>query len=130
MDFVYWTWEQVETDEHPYFKRIWNIRHVLNQNSPLLAAKMRRIIEENNGYWPEHLANHQVIHENVHFNDCIVSFCGTSNATGSTVHGQNVYQYSAVNVGYVFVHMLRVEKGRVVVENALLSDIYEQDVSE
>jgi hypothetical protein len=120
------TIEQVESDKHPYFKRVWNVRHVLNEYSPLLTPQVRRTLIENDGYWPEHLNNHESIRANIRFNDCIVSFSGTANASGSTVHAQKVYDFADINVGYSFSNVLRISNGFVVVDAALLNDVQEQ----
>lgn len=117
---------QIETDKHPYFKRVWNIRHVLDENSPLLSTKARRMIEENNGCWPERLNDHSAVREHLHFNDCIVSFSGTANVSGSSVYAQKVYDFVDVIVGYTFANVLAIEKGLVVVDAELLNDVKEQ----
>jgi hypothetical protein len=108
---------------HPYFKRVWNIRHVLSASSPLLTAKARRMIEENDGLWPKSLAHHEAVRANLHFNDIIVSFSGTANVSGSSVYAQKVYDYAEVNIGYTFANLLTVDKGQVVVDVELLNDV-------
>ena len=117
---------QIETDKHPYFKRVWNIRHILDENSPLLSAKARRMIEDNKGCWPERLNDHTAVREHLHFNDCIVSFSGTANVSGSAVYAQKVYDFVDVIIGYTFANVLAIEKGQVVVDGELLNDVKEQ----
>jgi hypothetical protein len=40
----------VETDAHPFFKRIWTIRHVCNENSPLIPLRVRSMIRKNSKF--------------------------------------------------------------------------------
>ena len=84
---------EIDTPAHPFFKRVWNIRHVLDQNSPLLSNKAKQMVIENNGYWPEELNHHKAIRENLHFHEVIVNLTGTANATGSQVYCQHVYSF-------------------------------------
>lgn len=118
--------DKVETDNHPFFKRVWNIRHVLNEHSPLLTNIARSKIEQNNGYWPESMNNYESIRKNLRFNDIVVSFSGTAHASGASVFSQHVYDYVDANVGYTFANILIMEKGKLVVDLALLNDVTEQ----
>lgn len=62
---------EMETDSHPFFKRVWNIRHRLNEESPLLSRTARKMIAENGGYWPEELNNHKSIRKHLQFTELI-----------------------------------------------------------
>ena len=42
---------QLETENHPYFKRVWYCRHILNEQSPLLTKAVRNEIVAS-GSWP------------------------------------------------------------------------------
>lgn len=84
----------VETPSHPFFKRVWTVCHVLDQNSPLLTDKAKQLIMENGGYWPEELNSYQAVRENLHFQEIIVNLTGTANATGSPVYCQHVYSFA------------------------------------
>ena len=118
----------VETDSHPFFKRTWNIRHVLDQNSPLLTRKARKAIADNKGYWPEAWNSHEAVRSRVRFHEIMVNFSGTANVSGSSVFGQKVYRFSDVNVGYTFARMMDVDaKGNLIVDVALLNDVTEQN---
>ena len=118
---------EVETPAHPFFKRVWNVRHVLDQNSPLLSVKAKEMIIENNGFWPEALNSYEAIRENLHFHEIIVNLSGTANATGSVVYSQKVYSFVDVNIGYTFVNVLRRQNdGRISVDVGLLNDVVEQ----
>jgi predicted fused transcriptional regulator/phosphomethylpyrimidine kinase len=117
----------VETDSHPFFKRIWNIRHVLDEHSPLLSSVARRALQNNGGYWPEELNNHQSIRQHVHFQELVVSFGGTANVSGSSVYAQKVYAYQDLSVGYSFAPILGQDSsGALVVDHRLLNDVREQ----
>ena len=111
---------------HPYLKRVWNIRHVLNARSPILSHRARHMIESNQGAWPESLNNAERIREHLRFNDIIVSFTGTANASGTNVYSQTVYEHADVHIGYVFVNVIKVVNCRIVVDGSLLNDIVEQ----
>jgi hypothetical protein len=118
---------EIETDSHPFFKRVWNVRHVINQNSPILTPYARKMIAENDGYWPAELANHKSIRDHVHFEQLFVSLSGTSNVSGAAVYAQNVYDYEQLVVGYALAPMLgHDESGRMIVDHELLNDVREQ----
>lgn len=105
---------ELETDSHPYFKRVWIVRHSLNENSPILTKKARNIIEKNYGYWPHQMCNHESIHEYVKFHQLIVTISGTTNTAGSSVFGYKVYDFKDLAIGYSFQNILSVsEDGRL-----------------
>jgi hypothetical protein len=58
----------VEASDHPFFKRVWLARHVLDENSPVLKPRVRRQIRKNGGSWPERLNTHYAIRESLKFN--------------------------------------------------------------
>ena len=118
---------EVETDSHPFFKRVWNIRHTLNERSPLLSEVARRSIARNGGNWPAELNNHKSIREHVHFEELVVSLSGTSNVSGSSVYAQKIYLYDHLNVGYSFAPLFALDgAGNMVVDHRLLNDVREQ----
>jgi hypothetical protein len=118
---------KIETDTHPFFKRVWTIRHVLDATSPLLSNKARRAIEANGGFWPEELNNYTHVRNHLNFHEIIVSFSGTANASGSSVYAQKVYDYVDVNIGYSFASVLTMsDQQRLVVDHVLLNDVREQ----
>jgi hypothetical protein len=117
----------IETDSHPFFKRVWTIRHVLDATSPLLSMTARRMIDANGGFWPQELTNYSDVRKHLNFHEIIVSFSGTANASGSSVYAQKVYDYVDVNIGYSFASVLAFsEKGGLVVDHELLNDVHEQ----
>lgn len=118
---------EIETDSHPFFKRVWNIRHVLNEDSPLLSPVARRTIVENDGNWPNELNNHKSIRKHVLFEELVVSLAGTSNVSGSSVYAQKIYDYGHLNIGYSFAPVLALDSaGAMVVDHRLLNDVKEQ----
>eukprot|EP00977_Amphora_coffeiformis_P004672 scaffold1001_cov169-Amphora_coffeaeformis.AAC.19 len=118
---------EIETDSHPFFKRVWNIRHVLNERSPLLSMVARRMIVNNGGSWPVELNNHQALRKHVHFEELVVSMAGTSNVSGCSVYAQKIYDYEHLNVGYSFAPILALDdSGLLVVDHRLLNDVREQ----
>lgn len=119
---------ELMTDSHPSFKRVWILRHELNEQSPLLKRKARKMIAANGGKWPEELNNYKQIRRNIHFDEIVCSFTGTSNATGSTVYKQQIYDFSTVNIGYCFANLLHIDRnsGILEVDETLLNDVVEQ----
>ena len=74
---------KLETSEHPFFKRIWRFKHIINQDSPLLTPEAQRAIMNNNGKWPWEWNNdYNAVRKAIRFNQMIVSFTGTSNISG------------------------------------------------
>jgi hypothetical protein len=119
---------EIETDSHPFFRRVWNIRHCLDENSPLLTARARRAIERNRGFWPEEWNDHSSVRSQLRFTELIVSFGGTANVSGSSVYAQKVYDFADVNIGYTFAQVLHIsQSGQLVVDKRLLNDVLEQD---
>lgn len=98
---------------------------MLDASSPLLSRKARQAIKANDGFCPPGW-NHSHIRENVKFNQIIVSFCGISSASGSTVYSRNVFEYNQLCVGFSFVAVLFKENGKIHVDSALLNDIRPQ----
>ena len=105
---------------------MWNIRHVLNENSPLLSEQARHLIRSNNGQWPASHSNAAGIRKHLHFNDVIISFSGTANASGRTVYTQKVYAFSDICIGYTFANALTLENHHIVVNQNMLNEIREQ----
>jgi hypothetical protein len=119
---------EIETDSHPFFKRAWLIRHVLNSSSPLLSDEARAMVERNNGFWPQELNSYASVRKHVFFNQLIVNFSGTSHGSGSSVFGHKVYDFGVVNIGYTFAPMMHKDRTTKLIKvNAeLLNDVREQ----
>jgi len=117
----------IEAGEHPFFKRVWLARHVLDDTSPIVKPKVRRQIQRNNGYWPERLNNYQKVRESLQFNQILVSLNGVSNVSASDVYAQKIYDYVDINVGYQFVNILYKDAdGNLKVDTDLINDVREQ----
>jgi len=41
----------ITSPSHPFFRRVWNVQHILNEHSPLLQREVRAQIKRNNGCW-------------------------------------------------------------------------------
>jgi len=50
----------LEGSTHPYFKRVWHCRHILDENSPLLKKSIKEEIKNNSG-WPSGRLSHNGI---------------------------------------------------------------------
>jgi len=117
----------VESLEHPFFKRVWNVRHVLDVTSPLLRPEAKELIRINNGHWPEELNNATAVRASIQFDQILVSFSGTSNVDANSVYSQNAYDFEDMCVGYAFCNMLfRERNGSIGVDHSLLNDVKEQ----
>jgi len=116
-----------ETMEHPFFNRVWNVRHVLDESSPLLKQEAKELIRINKGHWPQELNSAIGVRASIHFHQILVSFSGTSNVDANSVYCQKVYNLMDVCVGYAFCNMLfRETDGSIGVDHKLLNDVKEQ----
>jgi len=118
----------IEAAEHPYFKRRWVGRHVLDEDSPIVKPRVKRLIRKNKGYWPESLNNYSAVRESILFNQILVSLNGVSNLSASEVYAQKIYDFVDMNVGYQFVNTLYKDKndGTLKVDTDLINDVREQ----
>ena len=117
----------IQAGEHPFFKRVWLARHVLDDTSPLLTPRTRRLIRKCDGYWPEHLNNYEGVRQSLKFNQILVSLNGVSNVSASDVYAQKIYDFIDVNIGYQFVNLLyRGDTDQLKVDVDLINDVREQ----
>lgn len=118
----------IEASDHPFFKRVWLARHVLDENSPIVKPRVRRQIRRNGGAWPDRLNNYTAIRDSLRFNQILVSLNGVSNISASDVYAQKIYDYVDVNIGYTFVNILyRDGDGQLGVDVDLINDVREQE---
>ena len=88
---------------HPCFSTTpWRPAHTLNADSPLLSKAMRKIIKNNDGYWPAHLCTKDNIMANISFRQLLVSFKGLSKSTGTEVYLSHLYEFESLKVGCAF----------------------------
>mmetsp|Transcript_1101 Transcript_1101/g.2358 ORF Transcript_1101/g.2358 Transcript_1101/m.2358 type:complete len:322 (+) Transcript_1101:1038-2003(+) len=117
-----------EQCEHPFFKRVWVGRHILNAESPLVRPKVKREIQKNKGYWPKDRNNYTAVRKSVLFNQILVSLNGVSNLSANEVYAQKIYDYVDVNVGYKFVPILyKHGDGTLRVDTDFINDVREQN---
>jgi len=117
----------VESQDHPFFKRVWVAKHILDQDSPLLINHAKDLIRLNGGRWPAELNTASAVRSCVKFDQILVSLSGTSNADANTVYAQKIYDFSNVVVGYRFCNILyREVDGSLGVDATLLNDVLEQ----
>jgi hypothetical protein len=117
----------LEASDHPFFKRVWLARHVLDESSPILTQRARRAVRKCGGYWPENLNNYQGVQESLAFNQILVSLNGVSNVSASDVYAQKIYDHVDVNVGYQFVNLLYRDGDSLKVDTDLINDVKEQN---
>jgi len=84
--------------EHPFFQRVWNVRHVLDATPPLLKPEARNLMRANVGHWPEELNNPTAVRASIQFDQILVSFPGTSNVDANSVYSQNAYKFEDVYI--------------------------------
>ncbi|KAL7432653.1 hypothetical protein ACHAXM_003213 [Skeletonema potamos] len=117
----------LDTEEHPFFRRVWFGRHKLDENSPLLTQHARDRVKQCGGYWPPDMNNYKSIKKSLHFRHILVCISGTSNANATSVYAQKVYDLVDVNVGYRFVPMnYHAPDGEIKTDGYLLNAVYEQ----
>ena len=116
----------IEASEHPYLRRIWLARHIIDETSPLLTPRARRLLKRNGGWWPESLNSYEGVKKSIHFNQILVSLVGVSNLSGSEVYAQKVYENVDCVVGYRFCNVLYRQNGSLLVDLDLLNDVKEQ----
>lgn len=117
----------IEASDHPFFKRVWLARHVLDETSPILKPKIRRQIRRHGGSWPERLCTWNAIRDALQFNQILVSLNGVSNVSASDVYAQKIYDFVDINVGYQFVNILYKDTdGALKVDTDLINDVREQ----
>jgi hypothetical protein len=117
-----------DSQEHPFFKRLWMVRHVLDHNSPILRQDAKELIRLNGGHWPEELNTAEGVRGSLDFDQILVSLSGTSNVDANSVYAQKIYDYIDLVVGYRFCNILFREKtGSVGVDPKLLNDVLEQN---
>jgi hypothetical protein len=119
----------IEASEHPFFKRVWLARHVLDDTSPLLTHNVRRAIRRHGGFWPNNLDNHEAVRKSLQFSQILVSLNGVSNVSAASVYAQKIYDAVDVNIGYQFVNVLYRDgkDGALKVDTRLINDVKEQD---
>lgn len=119
---------EIESPDHPFFKRQWIARHVLDATSPLLTEEARKIVRLNNGFWPKEMDDHESVHASIQFDQILVSLSGTSNVDANSVYAQKVYDYEDINVGYSFVNILyrNEDDGHLLVDPTKINDVTEQ----
>lgn len=121
---------EVESMDHPFFKRVWTVRHVLDKNSPLLRSEARKLVKDNDGMWPRELNSPDGVRASIYFDHILVSMSGTSNADANSVYATKSYGYKDVHIGYRFVNMLYRKgddhMGALRADMTLLNDVVEQ----
>eukprot|EP00978_Attheya_sp_CCMP212_P038986 scaffold198487_cov59-Attheya_sp.AAC.1 len=120
---------EVESPDHPFFKREWRVRHLVDEHSPLLTASARMAVRRNNGFWPEELNSWEGVRSSIHFNEILVSLSGTSNVNASSVYAQKVYDFRFLNVGYQFANVLYRDPidDSLKVDMTITNDVMEQN---
>jgi len=119
---------EVETPDHPFFKRVWTARHNLDLESPILAEEAKQMIRLNRGFWPNELNDPESIRASINLDQILVSLSGTSNADANSVYSQKIYDHHDMNIGYRFVNMMFRDPrdGSLKVDTTVINDVVEQ----
>lgn len=80
----------IDAPEHPFFKRCWVVAHHLDEHSPIVKPRVRRMIRKHGGCWPDRLNNPRSIRDSLQFNQILVSLNGVSNISASDVYAQKI----------------------------------------
>jgi len=118
--------------EHPFFSRVWQGRHVLDADSPLLSPYAKQRIRERGGSWPVEWTNARDVRNALQFTDLIVTLVGISNVSAVSVHAYKRYKFGDVLVGYEFASVLYTVAGSnyMKVDFSLFDDVVEQEDNE
>ena len=118
----------LDHSEHPFFKRLWTFRHIIDAKSPLLKSAARQRIMENGGTWPTEWNDAQSVRNAIRFNQIVASFTGVSNINAADVYKQKVYDFVDLVCGYQFVNpMYKSPSGKLKVDLELMNDVVEQN---
>lgn len=80
----------LKAQDHPLFKRVWLLSHMLDLNSPLLKPKVKHEIMANNGRWPSKYNAVDDIRDCIQFNQILVSLHGVANYSASDTYAQKI----------------------------------------
>jgi len=96
---------------HPYFSRVWFLRHTLDATSPLLRREVRDHIKDRPQGWDPAFNNHQDIRDClVEFNSIRVLMSGASALSRSEVYAEKIYTYEDLCVGWQYIAVCYEEK--------------------
>eukprot|EP00594_Rhizosolenia_setigera_P017679 CAMPEP_0178976466 /NCGR_PEP_ID=MMETSP0789-20121207/23853_1 /TAXON_ID=3005 /ORGANISM="Rhizosolenia setigera, Strain CCMP 1694" /LENGTH=288 /DNA_ID=CAMNT_0020665565 /DNA_START=690 /DNA_END=1556 /DNA_ORIENTATION=- len=124
---------KIEPAVLPIFKRNAYIRHVLNQNSPLLKHDVRRQIRHNGNKWKQEWNYPQFIRSAMDFSNILITLEGTSNISKSTVYAAKTYDFREIKIGWQFVAMRYVDTkkdDKIRLDLQLLNDVVRQEGDE
>mmetsp|Transcript_5981 Transcript_5981/g.8706 ORF Transcript_5981/g.8706 Transcript_5981/m.8706 type:complete len:489 (-) Transcript_5981:2049-3515(-) len=76
---------------HPYFRRVWHVRHKLNEESPLLSSKAKDDIKRYGGRWSHKWNTAEFLQENLMFSDLVVTLTGVSTLSATNVISSKRY---------------------------------------
>lgn len=121
---------ELEEPSHPFFNRVWQGRHVLDENSPLVSVDARRMISKNGGYWPESLNSPEAVRSHLRFSSVIITMTGISDISAESVQISKRYYLPDVLVGYNFAPLLyKDDYGRLTVDMNLVNDVVQQEAT-
>lgn len=95
---------QLKPSTHPYFSRVWFLRHTLDATSPLLRREVRNAIKDNQHGWDPSFDNYRDIRGClVEFNSLQVILSGASALSRSEVYAEKTYTYEDICVGWRYI---------------------------
>ena len=118
----------IEQPLHPYFERVWVVRHKLDEHSPLLKRDMRNRIKQNKGFWPGPFNNYDDIRFSlVNFKSLVLSVTGTDQDSEENVVARHVYDPSHIIIGYRFAEAVRVKPDNIFVDFSYINCVRKQN---
>ena len=112
----------------PIFQRVWNVQHVLDENSPLLRKSVREKIRTRHR-WPEEYNSAEGIRRALNrFGQMHIIF-QTVTHSGIIAYKHKTYDFHDVIIGYRFadISYLNAKIKGVDIDRSLLNDIVEQN---
>jgi len=92
----------LEPSDHPYFRRVWYIRHTLDGHSPLLKESVREKIKKDGGWDPQKYRYQDMLASLIDFHRIRFTFKGTSAVSNALIFSQKIFTIEDLYVGYQF----------------------------
>lgn len=116
-----------------FFDKVWYVRHILDETSPLLKDHVKVHIKKNGGdTWPDELDSYESIQDSIiDFQLITVQLQGMSQVTASPVYAEMEYNIKDIYIGWQFTGLLYHTKDiygkhKIVVDNSIMHDITPQ----
>lgn len=115
------------------FSRIWEIKHELNVDSPLLTESFKNEMKDNNDKWPRRLSRKNLDGIFVSFGSLVVSIKATSESSAAEVFSHYVYNNEQMYVNFSPVELLytgKKDSDSYFVDFELIDDIIDDELED